>query len=834
MGLAEPQRVRRAPTRRAPVPQNSTKRKEKRPSWFAQSLGVSAAALALFLFLSLLSLEYRTGSNLMGPIGKLVATLSMGAMGHSAYLLVCWLAVMSVRLWWKGFYSRESVPGVLVRALGIAGMVLSFACAGALLAAESGGGSIGAAVAQPLRRFFGTWGGLLCTATLFIVSLTLVTDLSLARIWSIVKSGVASTFEVFGRILPNFMLVAIQKIWRGISFCAELFGSIFSFIFTRLRPLLTFSPAEKPKSRPRIKKSLAAFDEPEEVIEEVRDLGDIKVRRKQFDAVSKIDRVRAGKKVIKGEAAAENTDIGYFTGTYEVPSLDLLTKGTPLQENEDDRALLDKSRQIESKLKDFGIAGRVTEVHPGPVITLFEFEPAAGVKVGRIASLSDDLAMSLRAFSVRIVAPIPGKGTVGIEVPNTQRELVRLRDVLQSPESMRAPSILSVALGKDTRGDAVVSDLAEMPHLLIAGATGTGKSVCINAILLSLLYRATPLELGLIMIDPKILELSVYEGIPHLRVPVVTVPKQAKAVLEWAVNEMNRRYRMMQKLGVRSIDGYNRVVAGEEEANPTMPAEVLEDGVVKLDEAEVVAEGTVAAEETEDESALVVEELKPLPKIVIVIDELADLMLTVGREIEDLITRLAQKARASGIHIIVATQRPSVDVITGLIKANFPARLSFQVATRVDSRTIIDSMGAEKLLGKGDMLFMPPGVGHLKRLHGAFVSDTEVKKVIAALKKNCKPNYDKAIMDMCERALKEDDSKGNGIGPDDEGYDALFDQAVQIVLEKGQASTSMIQRIFRIGYNRAARIIEQMERDGIVGPADGAKPRSVIGGRAEL
>jgi len=376
----------------------------------------------------------------------------------------------------------------------------------------------------------------------------------------------------------------------------------------------------------------------------------------------------------------------------------------------------------------------------------------------------------------------------------------------------------------------------------MAGATGTGKSVCINTLLLSLLYRASPEELGLILIDPKILELSVYEEIPHLRVPVVTVPRQAKAVLEWAVNEMNRRYRLMQKFGVRNIDGYNRVVRGEESADASSPAETQ---VIELSEAEVLESGTVVPEDIgaavdgpeaeKDAKAEFAEKLEPLPKIVIVIDELADLMLTVGRDIEELITRLAQKARASGIHLILATQRPSVDVITGLIKANFPARLSFRVSSRIDSRTILDSMGAEKLLGRGDMLFMAPGAEALKRVHGAFVSDSEVKRVVDAIKKAHKPRYDQRIIEMCDKALQEESENGQtkDLLMDEDEYDAIYDRAVELVMEKGQASTSMLQRAFRIGYNRAARIIDMMERDGVVGPMDGAKPRDVIAPRPE-
>ena len=523
-----------------------------------------------------------------------------------------------------------------------------------------------------------------------------------------------------------------------------------------------------------------------------------------------------------------------FSG-YQRPSYSLLTAAdTPIQ-SEDDDELIQKSRQIELKLRDFNIQGRVTEVHPGPVITLFEFEPAPGVKVGKIAALQDDLAMSLRASSIRIIAPIPRKGTVGIEVPNKHRDIVRLRDVLESSEAQSTESILSIPLGKDTYGDPVVVDITTMPHLLMAGATGTGKSVSINTLLISLLYKASPADLGLILIDPKILELSVYDGIPHLRVPVVTVPRQAKAVLDWAVKEMDRRYRMMQKYGVRSIDGYNAIIKGDSlekaaEKEKKYDSSVVDLGETSLDEALNAASETEILNASDAEPVRIVEELKPLPKIVIVIDELADLMLTVGRDIEELITRLAQKARAAGIHLILATQRPSVDVITGLIKANFPARLSFRVTSRIDSRTILDSMGAERLLGKGDMLFMQPGAQHLKRIHGAFVSDAEVVRVVEAVKKQASPFYDQKILDLCEKALKEESEQngGHGDSSSDEDMDPLYDKAVELVVQKGQASTSMVQRVFRIGYNRAARIIELMEKEGVIGPMDGIKPREVL------
>ncbi len=520
----------------------------------------------------------------------------------------------------------------------------------------------------------------------------------------------------------------------------------------------------------------------------------------------------AGKKGVKGPSGgsgkASREEVAYVP-----PPLDLLARGKPASDSEDDEELVQLSRQIEAKLKDFGILGRITAVHPGPVVTLFEFEPAPGVKVGRITALQDDLAMSIKASSVRIVAPLPKKGTVGIEVPNRNRDMVLLRDVLESDAFSQAESSLSVALGKDTYGEPVVVDIAAMPHLLIAGATGTGKSVCINTLLLSLLFRTSPSDLGLILIDPKVLELNIYEKIPHLRVPVVTVPKQARGVLNWACMEMDRRYRLMQRFGVRNIDGYNKVVSGE-----------IRPGA---DDGE--PEGEDEDESFSQKAVVPGEILEKLPKILIVIDELADLMLTVGKEIEELITRLAQKARAAGIHLILATQRPSVDVITGLIKANFPARLSFRVTSRIDSRTILDCMGAERLLGKGDMLFMQPGAVSLRRIHGAFVSDDEVGKAVKAIRSKSTPQYDEKIIAMCEQALQDESGRGDASGEGGEAeYDEFYDKAVELVIQKGQASTSMIQRTFRIGYNRAARIIEMMERDGVVGPMDGIKPREVL------
>ncbi len=476
--------------------------------------------------------------------------------------------------------------------------------------------------------------------------------------------------------------------------------------------------------------------------------------------------------------AAEDED------PYNYPPIDLLEAGENIQENHRDSDM-EKAGLLEDTLKQFGIATRLTGIAHGPAVTRFELQPAPGVKVSRITSLSDDIAMHLAAMSVRIEAPIPGKAAVGVEIPNDKVEMVRLRDVLESPEARKSVSKIAVGLGKDNSGRYIVADIAKMPHVLIAGQTGSGKSVCINSIITSILFRATPDEVRLILIDPKMVELSIYNDIPHLVCPVVTDCKKAASALDWAVAEMSMRYKRFAERGVRDIKGYNKaLIEGE----------------------------------------------KPMPQMVIIIDELADLMMVAPGEVEDSICRLAQLARAAGMHLVIATQRPSVNVVTGIIKANIPTRIAFCVASQVDSRTMIDHGGAEKLLGNGDMLFVPSGINKPMRVQGAWVSDEEVHAIVEYIKERSETSYDVDMIEKMDNAARTDAEKEEVASE----YDPRLPEAVEIVVEAGQASVSMLQRRMRVGYARAGRLIDEMEQRGIVSEADGAKPRSVLITREEM
>jgi S-DNA-T family DNA segregation ATPase FtsK/SpoIIIE len=463
---------------------------------------------------------------------------------------------------------------------------------------------------------------------------------------------------------------------------------------------------------------------------------------------------------------------------YQVPPFNILEDPDDPPASSDADNLRMQSQLLEKKLEDFGVRGKVVAVSPGPVITTFEYEPAAGVKINKIVSLSDDLALALRAISIRIVAPIPGKAAVGIEVPNATREMVRFKEIVASGVFDKSKSKLTICLGKDIVGNPVVAELEKMPHLLIAGATGTGKSVALNAMICSLLYKATPDEVKLIMVDPKRIELSSYDGIPHLITPVVIDAKKATNALFWAVREMERRYELLSQKNCRNISQYNKKIEKEEKP-------VDEDGLQKL------------------------------PYVVIIIDELADLMMLASRDVEITLTRLAQMARAAGIHLILATQRPSVDVLTGIIKANFPTRLTFQVSSKTDSRTIIDTNGAENLLGSGDMLFLPPGTAKLQRIHGAYLSETELVQITRFLRAQEKPEYNENVTETVAADAETSE---------DQEYDERYDEAVALITKTGQASISMIQRHLRIGYNRAARIIEVMEKEGVICGLDTTGP----------
>ncbi len=468
-------------------------------------------------------------------------------------------------------------------------------------------------------------------------------------------------------------------------------------------------------------------------------------------------------------------------GTFEKPSFEFLDEPDPRPAWTDKLNLENQSRILERKLEDFGVRGDVVEVTPGPVITTYEYRPAPGIKINKVVNLTDDLALALKAISIRIVAPIPGKSVIGIEIPNEIREVVKFKEVVSTDVFAKSRSRLTLCLGKDIVGNPVAADLDKMPHLLIAGATGTGKSVGLNSMITSFLYKSSPDEIKLIMIDPKRIELSIYDGIPHLITPVVTDVKKATNALFWAVREMERRYEMLSEMRVRNITQYNRKARKEME----------ESG----------------------------EEREIFPYIVVIIDELADLMIVAPREVEIALTRLAQMARASGIHLILATQRPSVNVLTGIIKANFPTRLSYQVSSKIDSRTILDANGAESLLGNGDMLFQPPGTARLQRIHGPYISEEEIYRITDFLKRQKPPEYDGSVISLPEK---------EGDAVEEEEYDEHYDDAVAFVTKAGKASISMIQRRLRIGYNRAARIVEVMEKEGVIGPADGVKPREVL------
>jgi len=698
--------------------------------------------------------------NAGGVAGAWFADVFLYLFGYLAYLFPIMVGY-SGWLLFAGRNSDEPFDGrtVALRALGF---VLTLGAGTGLATLHfanvsqlplNAGGILGDVVGHGLVGVFNFLGGTLLLLALFLAGVTLFTSLSWIKL-----------MDSTGRLTLGFFA------WMG-------------YQFSRVREIL--------ESR-RIRQ------EREETVREVT----IKKAKKKKPKIEPVMSV-----IEESDRAEKERQVSLFEfeDSEYLPSLSLLDEAEPPKNQMAHAALEAVSRQVELKLADFGIEVEVVAVHPGPVVTRFEMEPAPGVKVSQISNLAKDLARSLSAISVRVVEVIPGKTTVGLEIPNEIREIVRLSEVIKSKQFDKAKSPLTIALGKDISGQPVVADLAKMPHLLVAGTTGSGKSVGLNAMVISLLYNATPEDVRLIMIDPKMLELSVYEGIPHLLAPVVTDMKQAANALRWCVAEMDRRYTLMAHTGVRNLSGYNhKVIEAEENGEPIVDPTYKPDGLFDEDE---------------------VRYLEPFPYLVVVVDELADLMMVVGKKIEELIARLAQKARAAGIHLILATQRPSVDVLTGLIKANIPTRIAFQVSAKVDSRTILDQGGAEQLLGHGDMLYLPPGSGIPVRIHGAFVSDAEVHRVVKDWCQRGEPDY---VEDILQGPSSSSDGGFSAFDAGEEQVDELYDQAVAFVTETRKASISSVQRRLRIGYNRAARMVEEMERTGVVGPLQSNGTREVL------
>jgi S-DNA-T family DNA segregation ATPase FtsK/SpoIIIE len=710
-------------------------------------LGVTAATGSVFLAVSLFShtsadpslfsTSYAPVQNLAGRVGANLSEALFQFAGAAAYLFPAFAGVAA----WRGLARKHALW--TRRGAGIATLIALFVATVAELYLPEGdhygGGLVGSAMSSLLLGAFAWWGTIIVLTAASILALLGLSPVSLRG----AGSRAAAAVSAFANRLAGMLLVR-----RG-----------------RSRRKQTAPAARKidvvPPPPPRIAEAPAPTPAPQ---------------RQESLAF------------MRGHA------------NYQLPPLSLLADAPAVARKAGKDDLVMSSRLLEKKLQDFGVQGAVTEVHPGPVITMYEVELEPGVKVSKVLNLADDLALAMKAQSVRIVTPLLGKSAIGIEIPNQTRETVALKEILSATEFLDTPGRLPLALGKDTVGQPVVADLAAMPHLLVAGATGSGKSVALNTMILSLLSAGGPRDIRMLMIDPKMLELSAYDAIPHLLAPVITQPKDAAAALKRVVAEMQRRYRVLAEAGVRNIDGYNKQV----EASPA------------------AAEPQV----TSSESGVEVSVAAPperLPYIVVIIDELADLMLVAAREVEDSIMRLAQMARAAGIHLILATQRPSVDVLTGVIKANFPARISFQVSSKTDSRTILDANGAEQLLGRGDMLYLMPGTGRIARIHGAFVSEAEIASTVEFVKAQAPPGY--------EWSLEEADASGFRGGEDPE-RDDLYGKAIDLVATTGQASASFIQRRLRVGYPRAARMIEMMEEDQIIGPASGGKPREVLVRRA--
>ncbi len=725
-------------------------------------------------------------ANRAGVVGVALSTLLLRAVGYGSYVLLAAAAGWGGRLVLGG----ETPP---LRSRFWAGTALLLAAVASLppllhdILPEhfpaGGGGIVGAWLASGERTLFSNWGGLVLSSFALVMALLALSGLSLGRVLAAGGGGIFAAGRAAvaaGNTAAHAAQIGLQRVGKGMRRLSAL-----TVVWRERRARKTRVAAIRSESEPPPASEITGG-------EGIAERG----RRRSVgpDIVDHAEQRRTTR-------APTQESFAFRSGgasTFRPPDISIFQEPPRGARAYDRDSLIMNSRILEKKLRDFGVVGRVVTVHPGPVITMYEFEPASGVKVNRIVNLADDLALALRALSVRIIAPLPGKSVVGIEVPNAEREVVYLRDLLEAKSFRDSPSKLTIALGKDIFGNPVEADLAKMPHLLVAGATGTGKSVFLNALLCSILFRAGPAELKLLLIDPKVLELSIYEGIPHLIADVVTNPKRAAAALAGVVHKMEERYQMMAALGVRNIQQFNE--------------RALE---LRRKGEETFRFKSKAGEDAPGEFPL-----DPLAYIVVVIDELADLMVVSARDVEESLQRLAQMARAAGIHLVLATQRPSVDVLTGVIKANFPSRISFQVSSRTDSRTILDHNGAEHLLGQGDMLFLPPGTSKLQRLHGAFVSEREVSELVAFLCEQGAPVFDDTLLRLKQESERKEESGGE--------VDEMFDAAVDLIARTRNASISHLQRRLKVGYNRAARMIERMEEEGIIGPQIGVKPREVF------
>ncbi|WP_304665569.1 DNA translocase FtsK [Pseudomonas benzenivorans] len=767
---------------------------------------IALGALCLYLWMALLTYDaadpgwthtsnVEQVQNAAGRAGAWFADILFMALGYFAYLFPLLLGVKTLQVFrarhqpwqWSGWLFSWRLIGLVFLVLSGAALAYIHFQAGASMPA-SAGGALGESLGQLAINALNVQGSTLLFIALFLFGLTVFTDLSWFKV-----------MDLTGKItldLAELIQGLVNRWWSARQERKQLAAQLRE---ADERVSEVAAPVVRDRrEQAKVKERLIEREEALSKHMSERDKRPAPI----ITPPAAPKPAEPSKRVLKEKQAPLFVDTA-VEGS--LPPISILDVAEKKQKQFSPESLEAMSRLLEIKLKEFGVEVIVESVHPGPVITRFEIQPAAGVKVSRISNLAKDLARSLAVISVRVVEVIPGKTTVGIEIPNEDRQIVRFSEVLSSSEYDDAKSPVTLALGHDIGGKPVITDLAKMPHLLVAGTTGSGKSVGVNAMILSILFKSKPEDARLIMIDPKMLELSIYEGIPHLLCPVVTDMKEAANALRWSVAEMERRYRLMAAMGVRNLAGFNRKVKDAIDAGTPLP-----DPLYKR-------------QSMEDEAPL----LQTLPTIVVVVDEFADMMMIVGKKVEELIARIAQKARAAGIHLILATQRPSVDVITGLIKANIPTRMAFQVSSKIDSRTILDQGGAEQLLGHGDMLYLPPGTGLPIRVHGAFVSDEEVHRVVEAWKQRGSPDYIEDILAGVEEAGSGFEGGGEGGGEGSE-EDPLYDEAVRFVTESRRASISAVQRKLKIGYNRAARMIEAMEMAGVVTSMNTNGSREVI------